>query len=234
MNLFVNDKPVRIVKMEDFESSLDHYHLIINGQEPAIRAADLTGDVAVNNPSVVLLYKLFEMLREKKLRKLNTLTLAAPSKKILATVVKEQYNIIEAAGGIVAKGDRILLIHRLGRWDFPKGKLDKGEKFKDAAVREVEEECSIRVKLGKKICSTWHTYTQNRNRILKQTKWYAMTCLDDSQIKPQAEEDIDQIIWADARQAGNLVATSYRSIQFVYERYFGHDFIAGDHQEEED
>jgi 8-oxo-dGTP pyrophosphatase MutT (NUDIX family) len=174
------------------------------------------------------------MLREKKLRKLNTLTLAAPSKKILSTVIKEQYNIIEAAGGIVTNGDKILLIHRLGKWDFPKGKLDKGEKFKDAAVREVEEECSIKVKLDGKICSTWHTYTQNRKGILKQTKWYAMTCLDDSRMEPQAEEDIDQILWADPRQAASLVATSYRSIQFVYERFAGHYQLSPDQSGEDD
>jgi len=231
MNLFVNDKPVKIIKMEEFETSRDHFHLIINGLETNVRAADLVGNVAVNNPSAVLLYKLFAMLRDKKLRKLHTLTLAAPSKKILANAIKEQYKIIEAAGGVVSKGDRILLIHRLGKWDFPKGKLDKNEKFKDAAVREVEEECNVKVKLGEKICSTWHTYTQNRNRILKQTKWYAMTCLDDRFVKPQAEEDIDQILWADPIQAESLVATSYRSIQFVFRQYSKQKQLAGNYSD---
>jgi 8-oxo-dGTP pyrophosphatase MutT (NUDIX family) len=228
MNLFVNDKPVKIIKMEEFESSRDKFHQIISGLASDIRANDLVGHVAVNNPSAVLLYKLFALLREKKLKKLHTLSLAAPSKKILANAIKEQYKIIEAAGGVVSKGDRILLIHRLGKWDFPKGKLDKNEKFKEAAVREVEEECNIKVKLGEKICSTWHTYTQNRNRILKQTKWYAMTCLDDRLMHPQAEEDIDQILWADRLQAESLVATSYRSIQFVFRQYYGQKQFAGD------
>ncbi len=231
MNLFVNDKPVTIIKIEEFQSSRDRFHLVINGQDSDVRTNDLVGDVAVNNPSAVLLYKLFAMLRDKKLKKLRTLTLAAPSKKLLANAIKEQYKIIEAAGGIVSKGDKILLIHRLGKWDFPKGKLDKNEKFKEAAVREVEEECNIKVKLGEKICSTWHTYTQNRNRILKQTKWYAMTCLDDRLMHPQAEEDIDQILWADPLQAESLVATSYRSIQFVIAQYFGMKQLAGNYSD---
>lgn len=220
MNLFVNDKPVKVIKMDNFENQRGHFHLIIDGQEPDIEPARLVGDVAVVNPSVVLLYKIFTILREKKLKKLNSLTLTAPSKKILAEAIKGQFKIVEAAGGIVRKGDKILLIHRLGVWDLPKGKLDKNEGFKEAAVREVEEECNVKVKLDEKVCSTWHTYTQNDNRILKQTKWYAMTNLDDSQMRPQPEEDIDQLLWVTQAQAESLVATSYRSIQFVCQKYF--------------
>ncbi len=220
MNLFVNDKPVKVIKMENFENQRDHFHLIIDGQETDVEATQLVGEVAVVNPSVVLLYKIFTILREKKLKKLNSLTLTAPSKKILAEAIKGQFKIVEAAGGVVRKGDKILLIHRLGVWDLPKGKLDKNESFKEAAVREVEEECTVKVKPEKKVCSTWHTYTQNGNRILKQTKWYAMTCLDDSQMHPQAEEDIDQLLWVTPAQAESLVATSYRSIQFVCQKYF--------------
>ncbi len=206
--------------MEDFENQRGHFHLIVDGQEPTIESAQLVGDVAVVNPSVVLLQKIFTILREKKLKKLNSLTLTATGKKLLADAIKGQFKIIEAAGGIVSKGDKILLIHRLGVWDLPKGKLDKNETFKEAAVREVEEECNVRVKLEEKVCSTWHTYTQNENRILKQTKWYAMSCLDDSQMRPQPEEDIDQLLWVTQAQAESLVAASYRSIQFVCQKYF--------------
>jgi hypothetical protein len=56
----------------------------------------------------------------------------------------KQFTVIEAAGGVVLnEADDWLFIHRLGRWDLPKGKLEKGEKPKQAATREVSEECGI-------------------------------------------------------------------------------------------
>lgn len=220
MNLFVNDKHVKVINLETFSTYQSTYNHIIDGQAPEVAAAELIGDVAVVNPSVVLLYKLFALLRDKKLKKLNSLTLASPDKKILTTAIKDQYKIVEAAGGVVQKKDKALLIFRLGTWDLPKGKMDKGESFKETAVREVEEECAVKVQLDYKICTTWHTYTQNGNRILKQTKWYAMTCLDDSHMTPQKEEGIEQMVWATEAQALELASSSYRSIQFVCKKHY--------------
>ena len=54
------------------------------------------------------------------------------------------YRRIHAAGGIVRnEKDEILLIFRLGKWDFPKGKVEEGEQFDQTAVREVEEETGL-------------------------------------------------------------------------------------------
>ena len=54
--------------------------------------------------------------------------------------------LIEAAGGLVInrKGE-YLFIYRNDKWDLPKGKLEKGERKRQGAVREVEEECGITV-----------------------------------------------------------------------------------------
>ena len=47
---------------------------------------------------------------------------------------------MQAAGGLVLNEKKeILLIFRRGKWDMPKGKLDKGEKLEDCAIREVGE-----------------------------------------------------------------------------------------------
>jgi 8-oxo-dGTP pyrophosphatase MutT (NUDIX family) len=175
--------------------------------------------VLVSEPTVVLLYKLFTLMRVKKLKKLESITFATANKKELVKAVKRHFKIIKAAGGVVIKDDRILLMYRLKKWDLPKGKLEKDENSKTGAVREVEEECNVKVKLEHKVCATWHTYMQNGSRILKKTKWYAMTCLDDSQMKPQLEEDIEQLIWVDQVQAKILLADSYCSINYVVDKY---------------
>ena len=67
---------------------------------------------------------------------------------------------IEAAGAVVfrrPKGGRreVLLVHRpkYDDWAFPKGKLDRGEHATTAAVREVEEETGLLIRLGRPLRS---------------------------------------------------------------------------------
>lgn len=66
--------------------------------------------------------------------------------------LKNKIKLIKAAGGLVKNGDGdYLFIYRLGKWDLPKGKVEDNEKMREAAVREVEEECGIKINyLGKK------------------------------------------------------------------------------------
>ena len=56
---------------------------------------------------------------------------------------------VEAAGGVVMRDGQVLLVHRprYDDWTLPKGKLDPGESFEDAALREVEEETGLRCRL---------------------------------------------------------------------------------------
>jgi hypothetical protein len=46
-----------------------------------------------------------------------------------------------------------------------------------------------------KICTTWHTYTLNNNRILKRTKWYLFDCWTTAKMSPQVEEQIEKLDW---------------------------------------
>jgi len=57
---------------------------------------------------------------------------------------------VRAAGSVVLRKGRVLLVHRpaYDDWSFPKGKLDRGETATAAAVREVAEETGLRVRLG--------------------------------------------------------------------------------------
>lgn len=57
---------------------------------------------------------------------------------------------MRAAGAVVLRRDRVLLVHRpaYDDWSFPKGKLDRSELAPVAAVREVGEETGVRIRLG--------------------------------------------------------------------------------------
>ena len=112
------------------------------------------------------------------------------------------------------------MIYRMKRWDLPKGKKESGEKYKQTAIREVEEECNVDVQLGNKLCTTWHTYTMNRNSMLKKTRWYVMDLVDDSKMKPSLEEDIEELRWMTQKEAYHALENSYNSIRFVFQEYY--------------
>ena len=65
------------------------------------------------------------------------------------------------------KDGKFLLIYRKKRWDFPKGKKDKGESIRTCAEREVSEETGVKVKIEQEIEAVWHTYIQNKKYIFE-------------------------------------------------------------------
>ncbi|WP_262322289.1 NUDIX domain-containing protein [Acidiferrimicrobium sp. IK] len=68
----------------------------------------------------------------------------------------------------------VVLVHRprYDDWSLPKGKVDDGESDEDAAVREVEEEASVRCRLGAELVSVSYT---DRTRRPKTVRYWAMT-----------------------------------------------------------
>ena len=153
------------------------------------------------------------------MKNLDSITLLVKNKEEMKSFIKSRFFVIKAAGGVVTKGDKVLFIFRMGKWDLPKGKFDKGETPQQCAVREVEEECGIKVKLGKEICKTWHTYTQDRKSILKKTYWYTMENVNDLAMKPQKEEGIDDIRWLSHHDAITALVNSYPSMRYLYKKF---------------
>jgi 8-oxo-dGTP diphosphatase len=77
---------------------------------------------------------------------------------------------VRAAGGVVLEGDgRVVLVHRprYEDWTLPKGKLDGGESFEDAALREVEEETGLRCRLVRELPSVEYQDAKGRPKIVR-------------------------------------------------------------------
>ncbi len=195
------------------------YDLVLEQYE-VLDARQLSGDVLIKNVSVLHLNELLRIMRKSKLKKLRTITLTGKDYKTLKKQVKSKFKIIKAAGGLVVKDDQYLMIYRLKRWDLPKGKLDDDEKSPQGAVREVEEECNIKVFLADKLCTTWHTYVRDGKSMLKKTKWYVMYVADESGMKPQLEEDIEDIRWMNLDEVNLALENSYYAIREVFGHYF--------------
>lgn len=133
---------------------------------------------------------------------------------------KQNYVLIEAAGGLVKTPDnRFLFIFRRGKWDLPKGKLDKGENPEEAAYREVQEECGISgMEIGKLIEITYHTYEHKEKNVLKPTYWYSMLYTGEETLKPQTEEDITDIQWIKPESIHTIIENTYPSITDVLKK----------------
>ena len=129
------------------------------------------------------------------------------------------FKVIEAAGGIVYnKKGEILFIKRLGKWDLPKGKIEKEESLEQAALREVEEETGIsELILEDFINNTFHIYTErNGNRILKTTYWFKMKYVGEKDARPQTEEGITEVAWKnDELIKEEVFPSTFKNIQLI-------------------
>lgn len=217
MNVFINDIPL-ILKKANEKVYKHEYDLILKASDH-FTSKDLVGDVLVKDADAILIDRIVRLMEVKKLKKLRSLTLVTDKKKKIIAHLKDQFKIVRAAGGLVLKDGKILMMYRLGVWDLPKGKLNKKEKVQEGALREVEEECSIQVEVIDKLPKTWHSYAFKGKKILKKTSWYVMNCTDDSLMKPQAEEFIEEVRWMTPEEVLEVLPKAYTSISFIVRHY---------------
>lgn len=179
------------------------YKIYINGTPLLLAAtAEAAGKVAdeknmmaryMGNSRLLLSY--FDMLEKNP--RFESVTIFADDVEKLFSDFAGQFRVIEAAGGVVYnRQDEVLLIHRRGYWDLPKGKIDDGESREAAAAREVMEETGLSaVEMGDYLGLTYHTYRDKKSRrILKVTYWYRMRAEREA-LAPQREEDIEHAEW---------------------------------------
>lgn len=137
---------------------------------------------------------------------------------------KKLFRIIEAAGGILNKpSGEILFIKRLGKWDLPKGKMEKGESREESAVREIEEETGLKnVVLKDFINTTYHIYTErNGDQVLKYTHWFEMFFDGEDTSKPQIEEGITEVAWKNKAQIESEVfPNTFKNIKLIITELF--------------
>lgn len=129
-------------------------------------------------------------------------------------VFYDDHVFVLAAGGIVEdEQGRLLAIKRLGKWDLPKGKVEKNEAVEVGAVREVQEECGLKtVELVKPVTSTWHTYERKGKQHLKRTDWFLMRASSKEVLTAQSEEDIEEVRWLDEAGVRMMEADTYPSL----------------------
>jgi 8-oxo-dGTP pyrophosphatase MutT (NUDIX family) len=134
---------------------------------------------------------------------------------------------VPAAGGVVKSENRLLFIFRNGKWDLPKGKIDKGETPPEAALREVSEECGISgQQIEKQLPSTFHIYPSPYLKtkgkwIFKETYWFEMVYNDTGETIPQQEEGITEVKWFRKNELDEVLANTYENLKQIILLYRG-------------
>jgi len=109
---------------------------------------------------------------------------------------------IAAAGGVVVRDDgRVALVHRpeYDDWTLPKGKLDAGESFEQAALREVWEETGLRARLVRSLPSVRY---EVRGRP-KEVRYWLMAVESDPGFSPN--DEVDEVRWVSPADAAALL-----------------------------
>ena len=142
-----------------------------------------------------------------------------PDEKEILKKVKEKIPVKKAGGGLVYnKKGEVLFIFRNGKWDLPKGGVEKGEENDAAAIREVEEETGVTgLKITKKLQKTYHVFKRNGVYRLKMTYWYEMQTDFEGTPMPQAEEGIEKVAWLNPEEILQALNNSYENIKLLFQ-----------------
>ena len=220
MRIFIEASSLHIVEKPSWEDfPLQCMHTISGGQR-ALRKKDGEGNVlCVLNDKKALQEAIEYVISVKKGQECH-LVCVVEDKAPFCQYIMDTFPIVEAAGGLVRKGDALLFISRKGYWDLPKGKLEPGEGVQQAAVREVQEECSVSVRLQEKISCTYHAMSPKSGWMaLKRVHWYAMDCLNDAHMVPRREEDIEEALWVKPKRLKKILKGAHPSVVQVVRRY---------------
>jgi 8-oxo-dGTP diphosphatase len=114
---------------------------------------------------------------------------------------QEDLTVVRAAGGLVVRDGKVVLVHRpkYDDWSFPKGKCDEGESDEACALREVEEETGLRCELLDEIGRTNYVDSRGRPKVVRYWRMRALA----GEFVPQAE--VDEIRWETLEDAAGLL-----------------------------
>jgi 8-oxo-dGTP diphosphatase len=108
---------------------------------------------------------------------------------------------VEAAGGVVMRDGLLALVHRpeYDDWTLPKGKLDRGESFEDAALREVVEETGLRCRLMRELPEVEYE-VRGRPKVVR---YWLMEVEDETPFV--AGDEVDEVRWVEPAEALSLL-----------------------------
>jgi ADP-ribose pyrophosphatase YjhB (NUDIX family) len=186
----------------------------------------LTTSIVENTDTTPLIYSKYSdasiIIKALKSKKTKCIYYYNSNSEKLMKHLQKHFPVIEAAGGMVKNNNnQYLLIYRNGKWDLPKGHLEKKEMIVDGAVREVMEETGALNLISKSILpTTFHIYKKNSQYRLKKTYWFLMTTSYEGKLEPQAKENIEKATWKNKTEIKKLMEKMYPNVRLLFDFYF--------------
>ena len=161
-----------------------------------------------------------ELVSKKFNNKIESDYLYHPDEKEILKTLKQKIPVQKAGGGLVYnKNGDILFIFRNGKWDLPKGGIEKNEKIEETAIREVEEETGVnKLVITEKLEKTYHIFKRNGRYKLKITHWFEMKSDFEGIPKGQSEEGIEKVVWISPKDLPTVLENSYENIRLLFEK----------------
>lgn len=108
---------------------------------------------------------------------------------------------VAAAGGVVMRDGKVAVVHRprYDDWSLPKGKLDPGEDFLAAAIREVREEIGAEVRVGRELPAVEYADHEGRRKLVRY--WL----MEAERVDFTPNEEVDELRWLDPARARDLL-----------------------------
>jgi 8-oxo-dGTP pyrophosphatase MutT (NUDIX family) len=110
-----------------------------------------------------------------------------------------------AAGGLVRRDGEVAVVHRprYDDWSLPKGKLDPGEDFEQAAVREVEEETGLRCRIDRTLGDTSYRDRKDRAKLVRYFEMHP----EGGEFAPN--DEVDEMRWVPIGDASDLLTYDF-------------------------
>lgn len=161
--------------------------------------------------------RLFEALMELEMPQPLGIIFKDNAPQMSFKQIQNLFGLVAAGGGLVSnEHNDLLMIFRRGKWDLPKGKLDKDETIEDCALRELSEETGLsQLTLGEKLCETYHIYDEKGKKRIKYTTWFKMLHTARENLVAQTEEDIEEVLWVNTSNLAPFMSNTYSAIKDV-------------------
>lgn len=189
---------------------------IFVGDKPIILSTTPKDKKGVKN------YKLNRVILRNVVRKLNKSSIQEAylvhekEEKLLKKFLKKAPNVIAGGGKVYNKEGKVLFIFRNGKWDLPKGKIEKKESIEETAIREVEEETGVTgLKIVKPLETTYHIFKRRGRYRIKITYWFEMVTAFDGKLYPQEKEGITKVKWLGKKKIKKAMENSYANIKIL-------------------
>ena len=103
MKLFINDIPIVFCTRDELQP-LSDYATIIDGSKQSIRSGKINylDDVLIQRAPKEMIKDLFELMTDKKLKKVDSVTVEIRNLKNVKNYIKSVFTIVKAGGGIAS------------------------------------------------------------------------------------------------------------------------------------